>query len=84
MVEYGSSPEEFCGNESFTPKRIPYFFYRNPQFLYLTPEEVHGLNPVGGGGGGGPPPPPPPPVTVLQRNGAVNVKLFFLTTTFAF
>ena len=75
MVEYGSSPEEFCGNESFTPKRIPYFFYRNPQFLYLTPEEVHGLNPVGGGGGA---------VPVLQCNGAVNVKLFFLTTTFAF
>ena len=69
MVEYGSTPEEFCGNESLTPKRIPYFLlylYRNPQFLYLTPEEFHGSSTRWGGGGGG-------AVTVLQCNGAVNV-----------
>ena len=72
--------KNFVEMKASPPKEFHIFYSISIEilnFLNLTPEEFHGSSTRWGGGG-------EVGVTVLPCNGAVDVKPFFLTTTFAF
>ena len=70
--------KNFVEMKASPPKEFHIFYSISIEILnfYILPLK-NSMVPQPGGGGGG-------VVTVLPCNGAVNVKLFFLTTTFAF
>ena len=71
--------KNFVEMKASPPKEFHIFYSISIEILnfYILPLKNSMVPQPGGGGGGG-------GVTVMPCNGAVNVKPFFLTTTFAF